>query len=271
MRTGRVPMSYEEYDLLPFHPGWKNEYYGGTTWITPRHAVAIVRTSLVERLVVVPDGCRLEPISPGDTPALIRAFKASFRGTSDFWHWGRDAFGKAARESIETFFSGKRGVPHPATRIAVLTKGRRIILGAALIIRRPDTLVLDLLMVRPNVQRHGLATALAQSAANALLADGETKLESGFDPANDASNAWHRQFGFEELPNLLNSRLYWRQAQHKLRRREAMGDLSDEERRSLAQELTRREAVVEDLERISEEQSYEAVSPVLRQCRPAPP
>jgi hypothetical protein len=60
----------------------------------------------------------------------------------------------------------------------------------------------DALFVRPAWRRRGLAGALVGRAVNALLAEGERLLYSGYRLGNEPSRLWHVRFGFEELPDV---------------------------------------------------------------------
>jgi len=134
--------------------------------------------------------------------------------------------------------------------------------GAALLSRdREYGPVLDLLFIRPQWQRRGLATALVASAMNALHQAGEGTLTSCYQLANTASQAWHRAFGFVERPDLRYAQAYHRRARQELFRREKTEDLTARERAALHAEVQYWHEQIEALERLAAEQGYGAVNP----------
>ncbi len=252
----------EEYYQQPRLPGWKCEYWGGKMRLQPRHSVAIVRCETVQRPVFAPEGFCLRPATAEDAARLIPAFYDAFRDSVDYWGYSQAAVKKSARDSIDTCFAGKRGAFHPASFLAVAPTGRSVA-GAALIVTDVDGPNLDLLFVRPRWHRLGLATALAQSAMNALYALGEPVLDSGHVVANAASAEWHRRFGFLELPDLSRAKEEAACARHELRRK-AEETLTSGELRALAARAAHWKREVAALEAVAERDGYEAVSPILR-------
>ena len=83
-----------------------------------------------------------------------------------------------------------------ASRLAEVD-GRAV--GALLVTEYESQPHLTYLFVHPACQRQGLATALVQSAMNALLDAGYTELTSTYRPGNEPSRTWHRKFGFTEI------------------------------------------------------------------------
>ncbi len=266
MRTRPTPMTWDEFHLLPRRPGWKHEYMGGKAYIQPRPSVAIARAPVMPRSVSAPDGFRLRPATPADAPLLIHAFFDAFRDSIDYWDYPLPRIRTDARESIETCFAGKRGLFHPASRLAFAPTGRSVA-GAALVAEDADGPNLDLLFVRPRWQRRGLAAALVQSTMNALHDAGESHLDGGYNVANEASAAVHRRLGFQELPDLLNAQDELHCARHELRRREGAGDLAGAERQELEGRVAHWEAAYQELCAVRDRDGYEAVSPILRRGR----
>src|SRR6188474_3259299 len=41
IRSQRLPMRFEDWELLSYEPGWKYEYWGGCAHITPNHQTAV--------------------------------------------------------------------------------------------------------------------------------------------------------------------------------------------------------------------------------------
>ena len=266
MHTKPVSISVEEYDRQPRRPGWKCEYWDGRMRLEPRPSVAVVRREVTFRPVTAPEGFCLRPAALEDAAALAPAFFDAFRGSVDYWGYTQSGIKKSSEESIKTCFAGKRGAFHRASFLAVAPTGRSIA-GAAMIVHDADGPNLDLLFVRPCWQHLGLATALAQSGMNALHELGEPILDSGHTVANDASAAWHRKFGFAEMPDLQRAREEAACARHELHRREAEGTLKQAEHRALKAQAAYWEQQVADLEAIAERDGYEAVCPILRRGR----
>ena len=83
------------------------------------------------------------------------------------------------------------------------------IIGAALIIAQAEeTPLLDMLFVRPEWHRKGIATAMVAAALNTLHSSGVRTLASQYVLGNEESRAWHQRFGFVEETDLLLVRLY---------------------------------------------------------------
>lgn len=259
-------MTCEEFERLPRRPGWKHEYMGGNAYFQPRHSVALVRAETVNRAVVVPHGFQIRPALPEDAPRLIPAFFDAFRDSIDYWGYRRAAVRRSAEDSVRTCFAGQRGAFHPASYLAVAPTGRSLA-GAALVVEDSEGPNLDLLFVRPRWQRCGLATALVQSVMNDLHARGEAHLDSGYVTANEASAAWHRGFGFAELPDLARAKEQYYDIRHEIRRREIIGALADAERQAMEEAALSWWRQIEESEAIAGRDGYEAVSPLLRRGR----
>ena len=259
-------MSVEEYHRQPIQSGWKCEYYDGKMWRQPRHSVAIVRCEIVPRPVTVPENFCLRPATPDDTAKLIPAFYDAFRDSVDYWGYRQAAVRKSARDSVLSCFAGKRGAFQPASFVAVAPTGRSIA-GAAMVVTGVDGPNLDLLFVRPRWQKRGLATALVQSAMNRLHTLGEAILDSGYVVANAESAAWHKRFGFWELPDLTRAKEEFYCAHWELRRRRDEGTLTPKECREMATRAAHWKREVVTLEAIAERDGYEAVSQILRRGR----
>jgi GNAT superfamily N-acetyltransferase len=267
MRSQHLAMSWERFEQLPPHPGWKHEYWDGVAHITPGARFAVVRIDAQPRPIRSP--LELRAIAAADETLLVSAYLDAFRDTVEYCDWEEDAIAQSARENVRAFCAGRRGealfassclATDPAPRNAV-----EAVVGAALLMRTEDGHpMLDMLFVRPRWQRRGLATALLSWCLRELHRRGDTILRSRYHLANEASQAWHRNFGFIEEPDLLLAQLYLRCATQELRRREKMGGLIDEERGRLLAETDRWERCVEQLERVADQQGWEAVSPTLR-------
>ncbi len=265
MRSRHVAMSWEEFELLPAHPGWKQEYWDGTAHITPRARSAVVRVAVAPR--PLRSALPIRPLSPADEASLVSAYLDAFAETVEYCDWDRSAIEKSAKTCLQDFFSGRHGEVLPASCSsldATAETAAEAVVGAALLVRKKDgTPMLDILFVRPRWQRSGLATALVSWSLNELHRNGETSLRSRYHLANEASRAWHRTFGFEEEPDLRLAELYLRCAAHELWRGEKRGDLGEAQRLRLLAEKEGWERRVRELEALVREKGSEAVSPGL--------
>jgi len=262
MRSRHIPMTEEEYHLLPMHPGWKHEYWDGQAHFSPRHRFAVARMVVARRPVQT--DYPLRPATVEDAPLLIPAYIEAFCDSFDYCDWERADIESAARRAIHDFFRGYRGPVLPASCVA-LDPAQHVVVGAALVVReRAGSPMLDLLFVRPAWQQHGLATALVSWALNALHQAGKPLLRSCYRLGNDQSVAWHRRFGFVEEPDLLLAQLYYRCAAHELWRREQLGALTPSERQRLTADAERWRTLMEELDSIAEAHGLEAAAPTLR-------
>ena len=256
-----IDMSYEEWDLLPYQPGWKHEYWDGRAHITPNHQTAVTVVEVTPRQVHLP--CTLQRVVPEDESALLAVYLEAFADNQAFCDYTEEQFHEAARKDLRESFTGRRAPLLSAAHVAVDTDGTASqIIGAALISREQEYgPILDLIFIRPRHQRYGIATALAASAINILHEQGERTLTSCYQLANTASQTWHRGFGFVEKPDLRYARAYYRRARQELYRREKLGDLKADDDAALRAEVAYWSEQIDALEHLAAEQGFEAVHP----------
>src|SRR5438876_2331909 len=216
IRSQRLPMRFEDWELLPYQPGWKYEYWGGCAHITPNHQTAVTVAPVTPRPVTAP--CVIRPVRPADETPLLAVYLAAFADNQAFCDYTDEKMHDAARRDLRESFTGHRAPLLAAARVAVATAAADApLVGAALLSRdREYGPVLDLLFIHPTWHRRGLATALVASAMNALHQAGERTLTSVYQLANPTSQAWHRAFGFVELPDLRYAQAYFRWARPEL-------------------------------------------------------
>ena len=77
-----ISMSYEEWDLLPYQPGWKYEYWDGQAHFTPHHQTAVTVVAVTPRHVHVP--CEIRRIIPQDESALPAVYMEAFADDQAF-------------------------------------------------------------------------------------------------------------------------------------------------------------------------------------------
>ena len=239
-------MSQDEFLCLPHDPGWKYEYANGVARISPRHVVVKMRADVTPRTVSV-GGLDIRPIVDGDTPGLVDAFYEGFRETVEYCDWPDARIRQSGVDAVRTFFGGKRGACHPASRLAVTPGRLGRVVGAALVVQKPEVPFLDMLFIRPHWHRRGLATALVGAAMNALHDFGESHMGSAYDLANLPSRRWHERFGFVEQPDYFLARAYAQAARHELWRRQEIGRVAEADRAALQAEVERWEGVAASL------------------------
>ncbi|HEY5864851.1 MAG TPA: hypothetical protein VI542_04750, partial [Candidatus Tectomicrobia bacterium] len=76
IRSQRLPMRFEDWELLPYQPGWKYEYWGGCAHITPNHQTAVTVVPVTPRPVTAP--CAIRPVRPDDDILLLAVYLAAF-------------------------------------------------------------------------------------------------------------------------------------------------------------------------------------------------
>jgi L-amino acid N-acyltransferase YncA len=261
IRSQHLPMPFEAWDRLPYQPGWKYEYWDGCAHITPNHQTAVTTATVTPRPVNAL--CTIRHVLMEDEAPLLAVYLEAFADNQAFCDYTQAKFLDAARRDLRESFTGHRAPLLAAARVAVATEatGAQPV-GAALLSRDQEYgPVLDLLFIRPQWQRRGLATALVASAMNALHQAGEGTLTSCYQLANLASQAWHRTFGFVERLDLRYAQAYHRRAQQELSQRQKVEKLTAAERAALHAEVQYWHDQVEALERLAQAQGYAAVSP----------
>ena len=225
MKSQHIPMTIDEFHLMPHDLGWKYEYWEGQAHISPGW-INVVKTTVSVKPHPVVAPCEIRPLTEEDLPKFIPAYVAGFRDAIDYCDYSLAYVKRAASRHMQDFFAGNRGNPLPASQVAIR---RGHIVGAALIVERKDQrCLLDLLFVRPSRQRQGLATALVATALNGLYKEGREGLTSRFLLGNAASRAWHHRFGFVDELDAYLARAYYRTMAHNIEVLETMGIPCDE-------------------------------------------
>ena len=223
-------MSLEEYHRLPFSLVWKQEYINGDLVESPRGVDVHATVPIAPRRSVSPAQLRAARLS--DERALLPCFRAAFAEAFEFCDYTKARFRQAARESLHHFFRGPFHCPLlPASQVALAPAGARNAgkpIGAALLLAQDEGwALLYMIFVSPAWQRRGLATALAAATVTALHElGGYRTLVSRYHLGNEASRAWHHDFGFVDEPDLFLARLHFCAAQQELRRQRELGTLT---------------------------------------------
>jgi RimJ/RimL family protein N-acetyltransferase len=258
-------MTVDEYHLLPFEPGWKCEYWDGKAHYSPRYHAVVTTVAVAPRDVTT--DCLLRQPAESDIEPLTPVYIAAFRETIEYFGYSQEQIAEAARRDLTNYFTGQHGQPTSASCVAIApgsNPDEENFAGVAMVTGAGNGPLLYLLFVAPEWQLRGLATAMVSAAINELHELGEKTLTSRYHIGNEQSLAWHQRFGFVEEPDLRRAQLYLQQAKVELWRREKIGHLTDEERAKLVAGVAHWEAEVEKLERVEDEQGFDAVHPMTR-------
>ncbi len=265
MRSLHIPMTFEEWERMPWRFGWKHEYWDGQAHLTPRwdhvHVFVGIRP---QPLLVAPLSSSPRPVEPNDERGLVQAFIEAFEDGVEFCDWPAEKVYEHAHRNITDYFAGRRGKPLLKVSRLALDEGDHIV-GAALLGEREAGPTLDLLMVRPDFRRRGTANALVGATVEELYAQGAAVLRSAYCVANVESGLWHRAFGFEEVPDLSLARLRRAFYAHEASRHEGLETAQarlEHARLVFLRNLWSRRA--EELEDVAEREGFEAVMPALR-------
>jgi GNAT superfamily N-acetyltransferase len=281
MKSKHIPISIEEFELMEHPFGWKAEYFDGKAHLTPREH--LVRTQMTLAPKKIATSHQIVPVDPLRKEWMIAAFLEAFEDSVEFCDWSSDLFHTHARKNITNYFQGKRGKPHPVSRMVLepnsdpLSEGlRQRVIGLALFVENKADSVrrgnlamqptqaaesflktiettqseerteLDLLLVLPEYQRMGIATEMVAGAIDSLYADGVKDLRSGYHICNDRSRAWHHSLGFKDVPDYLYCRLKAGWYRHEIWRWEKLGQI--ERLEELRTEKDRWERLAQEIE-----------------------
>jgi GNAT superfamily N-acetyltransferase len=276
MNSKHIPISIEEFELMEHPFGWKAEYFDGKAHLTPREHLVRTQTILAPKKTATAH--QIVPVAPLHKERMILAFLEAFEDSVEFCDWSLDLFHTHARKNITNYFQGKRGKPHPVSRMVLEPNSDRII-GLALFVENKaesvrrgflamqptqaaescrtglktlettqleERIELDLLLVLPEYQRMGIATEMVSGAIDSLYADGVRDLRSGYHICNDRSRAWHHSLGFEDVPEYFHCKLKAAWYRHEIWRREQLGKIERIE--ELRTEKDRWDRLVQELE-----------------------
>jgi GNAT superfamily N-acetyltransferase len=220
LRSIHRKMSFAAFEHLRWRLGWKHEYYDGRAHIRPASLMVTLRLHLAPRIEPKFPGIR--PLRRSDEARLEEPFLAAFAHAPEYADYAADRYRRTGAEYLERFFGNVRGEWSPVSLVAEASDK---IVGAALIKARPSGPLLDCLFVCPGFAKQGLATALVTHVVNSLVGQRDTQLISYVMLANEPSLAWHRRFGFNEVPDLWVASYRWRFYAHEAERHHKLGTL----------------------------------------------
>ncbi len=220
MKHQRIPMTVEEYHLMEQPFGYKVEYWDDHAVITPRENHVTTQLAVVAR--GVPSICRLVALDPSRQPEMAETFFDAFHDTVEFCDWNESHIREFADRSISDYFAGKRGVPHPASVLALAQDGS--IIGLALLLTdETGDVCLDLLCVVPAYQRQEIATSMVATAVNQLSVLGVETFSSAYHICNESSRDWHHRFDFVDVYDQMYIRLKYAWYRNEVWRRDKLG------------------------------------------------
>jgi GNAT superfamily N-acetyltransferase len=216
-----IPMSFEAYEVMERPFGWKVEYWDGHARLSPRAIGVTTKVNLSLRNSS--HNYILVPVCPDDREAMITGYCETFSESVEFCGWPMASIAESGAKDIGNYFSGKRGEPLSASVMA-LAPDSQAFAGLALVIHRPNYgAYLDLLYVRPEFQRQGVATAMLNWAIAHLIESGFPTLSSSYHICNKPSQRWHHRHGFEDEYDWYYARLKVGWYEMEIWRREKLG------------------------------------------------
>lgn len=228
--------------------------------------VATIPEDYDQRLAEMPRGFRLRRVVQDDAEKLIECFIETFVDGIEFCDWSHEDICRHARRNITDYFAGnikRRGAPLNVS-VCALAEDDDALIAAALFTDHADAAELDLLMVRPRFRRRGLARAMVINAMNELHARDRLALRSAYVVCNEESAAWHKAFGFTELPDLGLARLCRSHFAVETGRCEADKSVRVEERERISREYDFWKRRASELEQVGERDGFDAVTPIRR-------
>jgi GNAT superfamily N-acetyltransferase len=221
MKSQHLAISFDEFERMPHPFGWKAEYYNGKAHFTPREYG--IKTKLTLPLVFVETTYFIQPLDSNYKLQMIKAFYEAFCHSVEFCDWTKKDIQKHAEKNINDYFAGVRGEPQTCSVMAIEPKTQRLIGLALVLINRKQHYELDLLFVKSNYQRQGLATAMVLQITQQLHRNGIQELYSFYHICNELSRQWHQRFGFKEEYDALFIRLKCAWYREEIRQQEKLG------------------------------------------------
>lgn len=228
MKRRNVPMSWAEYEILEQPFGWKVEYWDGQARFTPRSMGVKTRIDLTSD--VLPQRLMLQqhtlvPAESTYTEQMMDYYVEVFSNSVEFCGWPLEDVQKSAERDIQRYFAGKRGNPLPVSVVALAPNSQQLAGLALFVLKEGKRPHLELLYVRSQFQRQGIATAMILSAINDLRAADFNELFSTYHICNQESRQWHHTFGFQDVYDAYYVRIRLGWLHREIWRREKLGAL----------------------------------------------
>lgn len=202
MKDLKIPMTFEEFEMYEVPFGWKDEYFNGFAYITPREHGVMMKIAVEKR--ELDNLIEIKPVSEVSLEHLSKLFYDSFVNSVEYLGQTKYGIKKSSVREINNFFNGERGVPQlDLCKIAVLESK---IIGACLISKYKYGFKNEILCIHPKYQRKSIATDLVSSVLNDLDILDEKVFWSEHHICNELSANWHRKFGFVEEPDIMTAK-----------------------------------------------------------------
>jgi GNAT superfamily N-acetyltransferase len=206
----KLSLTWEQFWQLPQNPAYKYEYFDGHAWLSPRpksyHAVLDLQAfarPIAE--MAADDKVAIRLLQDADWQQLPRLFVAAFHRVQPFASLAEETHLRAAEDCLGHTREGGDG-PFIGEACLVATRDDMLLGASLLTLPAPHSIAnavglpqLTWIFVGPRFARHGIGTALLDTAVQALLRLGHGKLASTFLVGNESSTLWHWQAGFKLL------------------------------------------------------------------------
>lgn len=220
-----IPLTWDQFRRLPQHPAYRYEYGDGVAVLSPRLRRYHGLLSLADRrsMTNAPHSdCELRPLIDGDWSNLPLLFADAFAATAPFSFLEPGQRLVAAQDCIARTMTGEFGALVPQASFVACETGDLLAAILITLLQAGDLEQFDdprwrelppvdplashwgrphvtWVFTSPRSARRGLAGALLDRVASALLELGYTELASTFVLGNEASLLWHWRNGFRLL------------------------------------------------------------------------
>lgn len=213
-------MTIEEFEVCEVPFGWKDEYFNGFAYITPREHGVMMKMPVENRNIETP--AEIKPIYEATITELVGLFYDSFKNSVEYLNRTELEVKRNAAREIRNFFKGKRGIPQfELSKIAVLNDKK---IGACFISKYKFGYKDEIIFVHPNYQRKNIGSALVASVLNDLYDIGEKIFWSEYHICNELSARWHRKLGFTEETDIMTAKFRLNYYRHEVYRNEKLND-----------------------------------------------
>ena len=249
MKSLKIPMTIEEFELASYSFGWKDEYCDGFAYYTLREHGVLMKIEIENRNIK--SSVEIKPISETTVEKINKLFYDSFVDSVEFCNQTKRRIKESAVENVNDYFEGNRGIPvAELSRVAFAPNDKRKLVGACLVSKYKYGYKNEIIFVAPEKQNQGIGTHLAANLLNELHKIGEKVLWSEHHICNVQSEQWHKKFGFEEVTDIMTAKFRRNFYRHEVWRRERLE--INEELNDFKVKLNEAEKEVERLEAIEE-------------------
>jgi ribosomal protein S18 acetylase RimI-like enzyme len=228
----RLPLSWRQFQQLPWNPAYKYEYFDRAAWLSPRPKTYNTRLALrasadapPEEIAVHRRAIRFRRLEDRDWSRLTCPFAGAFHHVPPFASLTDRRRLDAARDCLRSTRDGHDGPMIQSACFVARDEETSRPVGASLLTLIPPADLDDLwsmrwdtppppdcverrlghahltwIFVSPLYAGHGIGTALLAHSVEALIALGYNELISSFLLGNESSMLWHWRNGFELLP-----------------------------------------------------------------------